>query len=290
MILKYHLEKMDKIKKEKQMIYCKDCKHFREQTWNDFCYYWGTRITKAYRKFCRGFEKKEESKEEIIKNLENEFKGCELWGVWSRKCWKCGKDIKVAINTTGWSFNPFDLLSASSKAEKIFEILKKMGVNMKLKFSKTIGKSYIGNVCPYCDALQGNWFLNDELSYHIYVPENDFKLLVFKDNNLIDEFSNFEEFEKKYWKAFLLREIRCLEECEICGRYITFSPQTFEDFLKKYPESKEILEKFGKIEKRIVHHISYNPEMIVNICSSCHAKIHHSKNPKYNKFRPRNKK
>jgi len=25
------------------------------------------------------------------------------------------------------------------------------------------------------------------------------------------------------------------------------------------------------------HHVSYNPEKIINVCSSCHGKIHHSK-------------
>jgi hypothetical protein len=247
MILKYHLEKMDKIKKE-------------------------------------------ESKEEIIKNLENEFKGCELWAIWSSKCWKCGKDIKVAINTTGWSFNPFPYfgegLWSKEKNEKIETTLRTLGVKRELRYSDTIRDKYIANVCPYCDRIQGDWFLDDELGELIYTLENDFKLLLFKDSILIDKFPNIEEFEKKYWKAFLLRDLKDLEKCKICGCYIDYYPQTFKEYLNKYPESKEIFEKIGKIRKRVTHHISYDPEITIEICTKCHARIHHSKNPKYNKFRP----
>lgn len=91
----------------------------------------------------------------------------------------------------------------------------------------------------------------------------------------------------------------CSEECEIIAKkrelakYITSSP--FCEICKKrivkpeyYEKIKDILsEDLGKIETE--HHISYKDNETITVCSSCHGKIHHSKDLKYNKYRPDSK-
>jgi hypothetical protein len=42
-------------KKMSKKIFCKDCKYYKEQKWTDFCYYWGSKITKIERNYCEGY-------------------------------------------------------------------------------------------------------------------------------------------------------------------------------------------------------------------------------------------
>lgn len=46
---------------------------------------------------------------------------------------------------------------------------------------------------------------------------------------------------------------------------------------------KTSIEEMDKVE----HHISYNPEKKIPLHRSCHTKIHHSKDPKWDKIKPR---
>jgi len=63
--------------------------------------------------------------------------------------------------------------------------------------------------------------------------------------------------------------------CEICKRKIT-------------PWAKEIKNVLGidLPDKEIEHHTSYDPEVTIVVCNSCHAKIHLSEDPSYIQYRP----
>jgi hypothetical protein len=213
--------------------------------------------------------------------------GYELWAVWATKCWKCGKSVKVAIDTDGCSFNPFDHYEEPWKgAGDNEDILKSFGVNRELRYSKTAGTTYMANVCPYCGALQGDWFIRDELLEIAYTPPKDFKLFLIKNGSVFDVLSTIEEFKDKYWKFFLYRSLETLGRCEVCRCYISFYPEMFEEY-KKYPEAREILEKYGEIRKLVRHHISYKEDKTIDVCSNCHVKIHQSGSSEYIKFRPK---
>jgi len=214
----------------------------------------------------------------------------QLWAIWETHCWHCGQKIKVAaeINTEG--FNPSNFMDGAmwskSEDDKIESTLKALGANRKLKFSKTINDSYLANVCPYCDALQGDWFVQDEVVDQLCSPDESFKILLFKDSILIDTLPSVEKFKQKYWKMFLYENLSFLKKCKVCGCYITDDPSIFEEYLKKYPESNEILAPYGKIKKEIIHHLNYAKNITISVCDFCHAKIHHSEDPEYFRFHP----
>jgi len=132
--------------------------------------------------------------------------GYQLWALWKTKCWKCGKDISVAINTAGFSFNPFqewggeDTTWTTKTDKRIEEVLRKLGVKRELRYSKTVESCYIANVCPYCGVIQGDWYLNEEL-IDFCSSENfpsTFKLLLFKNGKLIKEYLTISQFARDY--------------------------------------------------------------------------------------------
>jgi len=226
--------------------------------------------------------------------IENFLEEYQLWAMWETHCWVCGQKIKVAMDTETWSFNPFGSSLRSMWLEdtddKIESALKTLGVKRELRFSKTMETSYIANVCPHCGALQGDWFIHEEFTDKmLYDPDESFRLLLFKDGVLVDKIPSVEEFTKKYWKMFLFSDLALLEKCPICGSYMADDPKVFKKYLEEHPESKEILERFGKIRRKVRHHINYKENKVIFICNSCHAKIHHSQDPKYYRFHPMDK-
>ena len=40
-----------------KIIDCRTCKHYKEQHWQDFCYYKGHRINLLDREYCKGYGK-----------------------------------------------------------------------------------------------------------------------------------------------------------------------------------------------------------------------------------------
>jgi hypothetical protein len=213
----------------------------------------------------------------------------ELWAVWGSKCWKCEKPITVTKDTAGWSFNPFvdiggDMWS-NSVNENTIRILNKFNVKMELRYSKTLEDKYIANVCPYCNNIQGNWFINEEFMDIMYNLPEDFKLILIDNGKIADTLSTIEEFESKHWEFFLNHYLKSLKQCHICKCYISDMPEHIEKY-QKYEGAQAILGKYGKIRKLVTHHISYKDNITIDICSVCHAKIHNSKDSKYAKFRP----
>lgn len=96
------------------------------------------------------------------------------------KCWKCQNEISVygfavdSKNISDITYNKpvdisyltgFDLqiwpISNENIPKKIQNILKDK-FKCKIKYSKTMNKNYLGNTCPFCNSLQGKYFLHLE--------------------------------------------------------------------------------------------------------------------------------
>lgn len=73
------------------------------------------------------------------------------------------------------------------------------------------------------------------------------------------------------------RKVKNVRQCLVCKGYFLHEccDYDFNDVLRL---------KLAKTP--IVHHLNYDPEKTILVCASCHAKIHHSNNPKYDVFLP----
>lgn len=77
---------------------------------------------------------------------------------YKNRCWKCGKDTTII---TYW------INCGSSRVigdiKKLDEYLMKLYPFIGEAFSKTRDERYIANLCEFCNALQGQWFVHEEL-------------------------------------------------------------------------------------------------------------------------------
>lgn len=91
-------------------------------------------------------------------------------------------------------------------------------------------------------------------------------------------------------KANLARKINHLKDfCSICGHKVrSKGDYTWLD----YPRTAKAVEELLSYQVHIkhVHHISYNPEVKIDVCDSCHAKIHNTDDVNYSKYRPKQRK
>ncbi|MHB1811727.1 MAG: hypothetical protein ACYCPR_04855 [Thermoplasmataceae archaeon] len=69
------------------------------------------------------------------------------------------------------------------------------------------------------------------------------------------------------------------KKCEICG-IRELDPYDIE--FTKYLLRNDV----AYVPNLVVHHTSYFPELGIEICKSCHSKIHHSNDPKLNNYKP----
>lgn len=85
--------------------------------------------------------------------------------------------------------------------------------NYKMRYSKTTKTKSICNCCEYCDVLQGDFFLFNEVDspFFIYSPDDVKKLKIYKirlENDLIvnadNGWASFDEMLKKYGNIILL--------------------------------------------------------------------------------------
>jgi len=121
------------------------------------------------------------------------------------------------------------------------ELAKKL--NLKPVYSKTMGEWTYGNICPVCKAYQGWWFLHEDFIFKKAQGENmpceTVEYEVPLDEKAVRELQKFIEAAEEEIKT-----------CPLCGR---------------------------KVPNLVKHHVSYEPEDVIYICNSCHAKIHKSK-------------
>lgn len=131
--------------------------------------------------------------------------------VGKQKCWKCHNETKVIgfclpktvslynVPLTNWENGEFDkdadeydytkfffekeefeieenfsyeVLNLQNLSKKLLNFIHKK-YNYKLKYSKTIGRKYYANCCEHCDALQGDYFLFDEIDFPFNVTSRE---------------------------------------------------------------------------------------------------------------------
>jgi hypothetical protein len=187
------------------------------------------------------------------------------------------------MDTWTWSFNPF--LFDSRRNENTIRTLNMFCVKMELRYSKTAKDEYMANVCPFCNAMQGDCFIREEFLDVIYDPPEDFKLVLIHQGKIVDTLSTLEEFESKYWEFYLNNDLERLKQCHVCKCYISDTPEFIEKY-QNYERAKAILKEYGEIRKLVRHHISYKDNITIDICPLCHAKVHHSRDPEYAEFKP----
>jgi hypothetical protein len=102
--------------------------------------------------------------------------------VLNERCYNCGNSMMVCyINTnngykTPAEFNKYEIDFARSK-----------NVLLEMRFSKTVNKKYLANICPCCKAFVGGWFLFDDIilehAYDENIPKYDMGYYCDKCNN-----------------------------------------------------------------------------------------------------------
>jgi hypothetical protein len=84
--------------------------------------------------------------------------------VWLSKCWKCEKDMSVAtVCSDIWS----DVLPPEVLATL------KAHANLEHRCTSAVPSGYWANVCPRCKAVQGDWYLHDEMLEVLIVRGDD---------------------------------------------------------------------------------------------------------------------
>ena len=72
----------------------------------------------------------------------------------TQPCWKCHATIPVATgNKRG------EPMAQDHFTQEELDFAAQHGVTLKTRYSFTAGGSYLGNICPQCDQLQGNYHL-----------------------------------------------------------------------------------------------------------------------------------
>jgi len=202
---------------------------------------------------------------------------------YKRKCWSCKKEI--------------DIYYPDGLAYK-YNLGNMMEINSQTRDGKTIG-----NVCPYCKAYQESGFVWK----HFVEVSNDSNLgdsCIWVEGNLkckecgedidyeIDkeESSDIIDFFLGYWGNKCLS---CMNEenvesvvdilngmsrCPVCDRLI-FDDEGFNDNLA-FDDTTIVRSKPNK------HHINYEKNEVIIVCSECHMKIHNSKKKKYKDYKP----
>ena len=73
--------------------------------------------------------------------------------VFDEECWKCGEKMKLAFIES----DPYVIREIGDEGLDL--IKDKPYANIKKVYSETLERRVWGNVCPECDAYQGNSFL-----------------------------------------------------------------------------------------------------------------------------------
>lgn len=71
-------------------------------------------------------------------------------------CWKCGCDMKIAVISSNTSSLEFEDMPSA-----VLDKARSLGVKLENRYSKTVGASYIANVCPHCNSMTGDFYLHE---------------------------------------------------------------------------------------------------------------------------------
>lgn len=121
-----------------------------------------TEVWKRDNGICQHCKKKLVSVNKYDPNHDVETKLSELNKIpvykWTHSCWKCKKETPIVSYhiQVGYNYIIGDI-------EKLDLELMKLYPWVKRTFSKTMGREVVANTCVECQAIQGNWFVMEEL-------------------------------------------------------------------------------------------------------------------------------
>lgn len=72
-------------------------------------------------------------------------------------CWKCNKEMKVAL-AEGRNDSDGACRGPESFTAQEIKLAEANGVILKIAESKTAEELYLANICPYCGAFVGQWY------------------------------------------------------------------------------------------------------------------------------------
>jgi hypothetical protein len=169
--------------------------------------------------------------------------------------------------------------------------------------STTRGGKPIENICPYCNAHQGTG--NVKKHYlEVCKDSNIGDSCVWVEGNLkcnkcgkdidytIDkqEPSAINDFFAGLWGnkclscmneedvESLIERLSSMSRCTACDRLIFDDPDSYDNIT--LDDTTIVRSKPNK------HHINYEKNKIIIVCSECHTKIHNSKKKQYKEYRP----
>lgn len=94
-------------------------------------------------------------------------------------CWKCGKNMKLAMIVAK---NRFSRLSPEEFDNREVATAISLGVNIKLRYSRTMHETYLANTCKHCNAFVGSFYMHEY--YHL--PHQEELDMGYKCFNCID--------------------------------------------------------------------------------------------------------
>ncbi|EQB65180.1 MAG: hypothetical protein AMDU3_IPLC00003G0032 [Thermoplasmatales archaeon I-plasma] len=93
-----------------------------------------------------------------------------VYAIWKSRCWKCEKNIKVAVHYG--RVNGIAFLWQESVPETTIARLDGLGVKMEKRKVGQSGRACILNICPYCKSTQSDSPLEKELKALLKTDES----------------------------------------------------------------------------------------------------------------------
>ena len=122
--------------------------------------------------------------DEVAKELSN-IKEVKVFK-WVKNCWRCHKETPLVSYdfAASYDYHIGDIEKLDKKLMQKYDFVKRT-------FSRTLEKEVIANTCVNCGALQGNWFVRDDLLKMRMAEEYESKTIMSKiidmtiQNNLV---------------------------------------------------------------------------------------------------------
>ena len=87
--------------------------------------------------------------------------------VWTMHCWNCNQSINVASGRKETPNVYSDEIYPGEFTLKERGFVQEHGVTLKPMYSDVLKVRYVGNACPNCDHLQGNWYIYHDGLYEL---------------------------------------------------------------------------------------------------------------------------
>ena len=71
------------------------------------------------------------------------------------RCWNCKEKMAIAFGRDGdRTITPAEFVDPDA-----IIFAKEHGVKLRMQYSKAVKMTYLANICPHCDMIQGNFYI-----------------------------------------------------------------------------------------------------------------------------------